>query len=836
MPTRRTAFFIVVGVFAAACLAAIFLLVRGDGGSKTRKASTDRGSATLAGSTEAEGKTPPHEAEGGFPPGYQGDGAFIGTVVTGGGPVPDALVGVWLDDAPWLPPLPPVVTRTDAKGRFRIEGARTDISATLFAFKSGYAVSSVEKAESRVETELTLEKGAALFIVTQRADGVPVGGAVVQIAAAELWPPREGVTDDRGELRIEGLVPGEYEVFARQGALNVSKEQPVTLEAQDSRTVELVLSTGERTVFRVVDEAEGAALAGATVAVLSIGAPLVKQVALTGAEGRAMFSLSPGGRYQAVVTAPGFMQGSTVQVTAGDTLSVLLKRGVILSGVVQDLSGRPIQGARLQVNQVLGDAHVDGQDTDGVMFNRSLMAAAAGGWPRLLTVDGASVIPGPLQVPLPLPKPREGDEVSAGSRAWEATDAEGRFLLNGVPPGRLTLTAEHDDYVMAQAIREMVVTTDTPVKNVLIRMDEGTRVSVRVVDSDNFPLADAEVFVFASDGRLLGDGISATDGYALFPGLPAAFRIEASLEGYVPTFVWHEGRLGEDVDIRIRLASADKVLQGRVRDKQGNSLGGVAVVARAKNRGQIQVLSAVSRPDGRFEISGAGAGYYNVAANAGEEGVAVATSVTHEDNITLVVRSDEVYTSAAGVLMPPAPETVSSGYDDGLGVDNLGTISGTGRGRERSSNPSEERVIFPTAISSESPPLLDPDVPDNLGVSSPGEGTASVGGTASEGSATPFGEAEELTVTGPPSGKGGLPISLSGRAGKVIVTRVAPGSRVHVAGLTQGSQILSVDGKQVKNPADAKRAIQGTIGTVVMLEVSENGEVFTVVVQREATR
>lgn len=822
----------------AACLAALFLAIRGGGGRETRGRTAERDVSPRGTVSQGGEADTPHGTEGALPPDYRGDGAFIGIVVFGTAPVADAVVGIWLDDAPWTPPLPPFVTRTNAEGRFRLEGVRTDISATLFAFKPGFAVASVEKAETRVETELSLEKGATLTVATKGADGDPLGGVSVQVAAAELWPPRQGITDDRGLLRIEGLVPGEYEIVAMDGELNVSKARQIALEGEERASLALKVSPAAPTVFRVLDAAEGAALTGATVALISVEAPLVKRVAVTGKEGRARFALPPGGRYQAVVTAAGFLPEETAEVTAGDSLSLHLQRGATLSGVVQDLGGRPVQGASLTVKAILGAAPVDDRDTGGVMFNRAMTAAAAAGWPRLMTVDGAHVIPGPLQVPLPVSASGEGGDVSAGSRAWSVTDEAGRFLLNGLPPGWLTVTAGHEDYVMAEAPPVMVVSEEAPAKNVLIRMDEGTRVSARVVDSDNFPLADAEVFVFDTDGGPLGDGVSATDGYALFSGLPAAFRIEASLDGYVPTFVRHEGRLGEDVDIRIRLAAADKVLQGRVRNRQGADLGGVAVMARAKNRGQIQVLSGVTRPDGRFEIPGAGSGYYNVAANAGEEGVAVATSVTHADNITLVVQRDGVFSSAAGVLIPPPLDSERDSAGVGPGVDNLGTTDGTRRRGEAKPLESGDRLILPSTV----PPMpslgFDSDIPDNLGVA-PGGGQGAVEDapeTASEGGATPFGEAGELSVTAPPPGKGGLPISLGGGAGKVVVTRVSPGSRVQVAGLTEGSRILSVDGKRVKNPADARRAIQGTIGTVVMLEVLENDEVFTLVVQREATR
>jgi S1-C subfamily serine protease len=97
---------------------------------------------------------------------------------------------------------------------------------------------------------------------------------------------------------------------------------------------------------------------------------------------------------------------------------------------------------------------------------------------------------------------------------------------------------------------------------------------------------------------------------------------------------------------------------------------------------------------------------------------------------------------------------------------------------------------------------------------------------------TEYGLADELPVTGPPSGKGGLPIKIGGGPGKVIVKSVQPGSRVAQAGLSVGDRIVSVDGVAVTSPAQARNAIAGPIGSVVMIEVVDKGERVNVVVQR----
>jgi C-terminal processing protease CtpA/Prc len=54
--------------------------------------------------------------------------------------------------------------------------------------------------------------------------------------------------------------------------------------------------------------------------------------------------------------------------------------------------------------------------------------------------------------------------------------------------------------------------------------------------------------------------------------------------------------------------------------------------------------------------------------------------------------------------------------------------------------------------------------------------------------------------------------------------------------LLKGHRILAIDGEQVNGPNQARQALAGPIGSVVMLEVEYKGERFTVVVQREKSR
>jgi len=101
---------------------------------------------------------------------------------------------------------------------------------------------------------------------------------------------------------------------------------------------------------------------------------------------------------------------------------------------------------------------------------------------------------------------------------------------------------------------------------------------------------------------------------------------------------------------------------------------------------------------------------------------------------------------------------------------------------------------------------------------------------------TEYGLVDQLPVTGPVPGRGGLPVEIGGGPGKVVIKSVAAGSQVAAAGLRAGDRLVAIDGRKVETPAQARDAIGGAIGSVVMLEVRSDGESLNIVVQRVRVR
>ena len=64
------------------------------------------------------------------------------------------------------------------------------------------------------------------------------------------------------------------------------------------------------------------------------------------------------------------------------------------------------------------------------------------------------------------------------------------------------------------------------------------------------------------------------------------------------------------------------------------------------------------------------------------------------------------------------------------------------------------------------------------------------------------------------------------------VYRNDPERRAEILAGGTGAKLLRVDGVPVANPAQARAAVNGRIGSVVMLDVIQDGEPLSVVVQR----
>lgn len=790
MNPRHPVVLVIFGAVLGAIVTSLLFLALDDADGERPRGDTREPEA--AASEEADDTPVPPEAPE-FSRDISGNCTLKGRVAAADGtPIKDAVIRLKLDDVPWAAAPPPHHTATDETGSFRIPDLNGDLPFTVWAFKPGFAVSAARDAACDEEIVLTLEPGGALALALP--EDIPDGSFYLQLAGSPLWPPRTAWIPADTSPVISGLEPGEYAVSIRSGKSGWFSETPLNVVAGERTEVEVALAPSKSARIRVTESPAGTPISDAAIIVHPTTQPLLKEVVSTDSTGLAVFKGQTGTRYLAEVSHPGMEDAKSAPFVAGASVDIELTAGLTVTGQVRTKQGEPIAGATLEVVQEVGSGLVPLQATPGQAFHRGLIDAAGDGWPRLVPLsDGSEYTPGPLKIALP----EAADGSDAGSKTpspWRATDAQGRFVLDGLPTGRVTISGQHDDFIMAKPA-VLTLERDAPIPEAAVYMKPGQTVLLRVVeDDDGFPIPDAEVFVYDFDKQPIAQGMTVTDGYIELRGLPRSVRIEAEKAGFVSAFIVHHGKTGAQTEAVMTLHKADRELTGRVKDERGFGAGGVAVVARSLGRGLLQVLTGVTESDGSFTLPGAGAGRYHVTADGAEKGRAQVLDADYKHEIRMVLDPSPTEGGGSGpaIIYPQgnSPTSFDETSSLGAGPDNLGVTGKEASGGE---------------------PLVSNETPIH----------------------TQFGEVDELAVTGPPPGRGGIPISLSGASGKVTVTRVTPGSRVDEAGLTRGSRLLTINGEKITGVQQARRALQGPIGSVVMIEVAQGDELFTVVVQRE---
>jgi hypothetical protein len=801
---RRTAVLLILGIALGAGVTAI--LFRTLGGSERVAEETVDGGASGAIATSKPGADAQPGVKARRP--LEGDCVLSGSIRGEDGvSIRGATVRLRLLDEPWATADLPISAETDAAGRFAFPGVNRDGAYQIWAYAEGHATESFENAPCGAAADLALEPGASLSLRFVDPDGEPFGPLEVQVAGGGLWPAREARTTSDGRLEIAGLAPGFYVLRARStdDKLAYVADEPISVEVGPNPAIELKLAPSTPARLRVVDAATGKPIGSAIATVGPATASMLQRVAAVDANGVAPITGLVRSDHVVVAIAPGYVRSEPRSIGPGEDVTVRLQKGLVARGVVRTREGAPVAGASISADLELGDALTAISGTRQHEFLEHVLRAAADGWPRLVAGprDGTALA-GPAQIPVPdLP------EVKASG--WRLTDENGRFTVDGLPAGRVVLSAAHPEYVTSTAASlSLAPGGETP--DVEIIVQPGTIVAVRTLNEAGYPIRDARVSVYDDNEEILAEASTGTDGFAEIKGLPGRFRVVASSDGAVSAAASIQGRQGERLELAMTLPKADKMLRGRVTDERGYGVSNAAITARALGRNLMQVILGNTAGDGSFALEGAGQGGYHITAEVGGAIRAQVIGATAAEEVKLV-------------LGPPIARSATEGGDTVI-----------------EPQPTEPQIVEPGSFEGEqyggAENIDDTSGGDSLGVvaitRTEGDGAGdSLGTTSGTSYSTEFGRTDQLSVTGSPSGPGGLPISLgTGPSGGVIVKSVQPGSQVAGAGLAAGDRVVAVDGAPVKSVAQAKAAIQGRLGTVVMIEVVHQGEHLNVVVQR----
>ena len=396
--------------------------------------------------------------------------------------LPRARVIIVVDGLPGSP------AYTDDRGEFTIAvpSART---FALSIVKAGFAATQIPLQRAAFATTprdiaIALTRSAAVNGRIVDTTGETVVGLRVYadrldpIAINAVGPVKFATTtDDRGEYRLGGLPPGRYSVTATNaldpGAVvtvalqpgdNVSgidftsrppadsaiSPTPQPPETRDRATIRgRVISTARRPIAQ---------------AVVNVSGPMAPRYVLTDAQGRFTFPGLIPGDYEVRASRGDFLPGSLGQQTAFestsriavtrgarvDDVTLVLSRGLAVTGMIVDRAGEPLQGVSVQAlhvttsgnrkHAVLAGALQGGDRQTDDRGRYRVLGLQPGTYVIAALADAASLGDGATtSQPIPIYFPGSSSIADAVTVTITRTDVDGiDFALRDLPMARVT--------------------------------------------------------------------------------------------------------------------------------------------------------------------------------------------------------------------------------------------------------------------------------------------------------------------------------------------------------------------------------------------------------------
>lgn len=384
-----------------------------------------------------------------------------------------------------------------------------------------------------------------------RGGGGGFGRGAMQMLAGRDTPP-DAVTAADGSFALTGLEEGDYEIHVTRSGFAPKTSQLAAKAPGPTQWPPIVLAGGAGLAGTVKTSA-GTPIVGATIVAVGEGAR--PDAVSSGPDGSFRIAdLAAGKPMMLVVNADGYAPARSSATPPAQNVAVVLQTTATIKGRVQDAAtGDPIPEFTVSLSAGRGGGFggfggrggagpgagggsrnvrsADGSyELDGVSPGTWSVHALAPGY-RAADVSGVEVDPGQTKedvvVELKKGGTLTGKAIDSSSGApvanvtvtWEpqgqgpgpaamaarlmgqgapnvtATDADGKFAFDGLPEGKITLTATHPDYL--EASRDADPDTGNDVQ---IPLGSGGTISGTVVASDGKSGAASAIVRLASEG------------------------------------------------------------------------------------------------------------------------------------------------------------------------------------------------------------------------------------------------------------------------------------------------------------------------------------------------
>lgn len=494
---------------------------------------------------------------------------------------------------------------------------------------------------------------------------------------------------------------------------------PARQLADSTTPVRIVLRRGALAIGRVLDE-EGLPVAGARVSLTpesEEGAPSADRPfqAAADPDGRFRLLRVSAGRFGLRVESPGFAAVSMDDVLIPeqeaevDLGEIRLPPGGAIEGILTDRRGRPVEKAWVRLSpsdpedfeaasRPLGRQPEIGPDGRFRIESlpRGLRVDVEVHHPSLLTAVVAGVeVPTaqPLRIRLEHPRTLSGrvaddrGEPVAGASVQASgdqarTDAEGRFVLSRLSPGKVDLQASAPGY-RTRAMPQVPVPEDGDAEPVEIVLEPGTSLEGLVLDGEGQPVQHAHVRVLRSGGEQMpmSSGLADEEGryevVDLEPGPSEVIALLFERGGIVRTAV--ELLPGRNrLDLRM---PAGVEVSGRVVDGRGEPVPGVALSLEPLHQEGITLgQQGMSAADGSFVLPDVMDGTYRLIAARSRFAPSAHPGEIHVDGAP--VTGIEIRLSPGAVIRghilgfpPEEARPVSVHAISELGIPLVGTVS-----------------------------------------------------------------------------------------------------------------------------------------------------------------
>lgn len=462
--------------------------------------------------------------------------------------------------------------------------------------------------------------------------GPGVAGATVVLAGSGVWPPRSVETDAAGAYRIAGVPGGVYEVRASRAELVAEPREGLDLLPGGSATVDLLLAQGATLHAVVLDADAEVPLAGAELIVAEDALAFSPRAARSSAVGEVSVVGLRALPHRCSVRAEGFVAMIALPCTPGDSpLRFALRRAATITGVVVDEQGAPIRGAQVEVTGSTDLGEPVALSSNALAFRTALFTAQLAGPTALLRQAGELGVTVGAVPPIPLaptmlasaaprePTPATGSDASVERAPGPlttgfGTDAEGRFRITGVPPGRIQLVARHLAYAVA-VTPPRVVTAGALIEDVRIVLPAGGVIDGRVTDARGFPVEAIRVELSAAREPYPRVLLAGTGGRFEFRGVVGVVTLTAYPPGAPPVRAQVEVASGATVPVTLALEGEVVALSGRVVDSRGFGVAGARVKVRSLRARTPMSLAVDSAEDGTWSLEGLPPPPYSVEAD-----------------------------------------------------------------------------------------------------------------------------------------------------------------------------------------------------------------------------